>query len=472
MQKYSHDVIVIGAGAAGLTAAGGCAMFGLRVALVEADEMGGECLNNGCVPSKALLAAAKRAAVARIENAKGVRIWAPLVDWDGVRAHVDGAIAAIAPHDSVERFEGLGCEVIRGHAKFVGSRRIEVGARMLTAPRIVIATGSEPYIPPIEGLDKVPYLTNENLFTLDMRPSHLIVLGGGAVGMEMAQAFRRLGSDVTVIAPGDLLERDERESVELLVAQMKAEGVRFLQGMGEVVEGRAGNVTMRLDNGQFVSGSHVLVATGRRARVNGFGLEEIGVRLGENGIAVDKRRRTSLRHIYAIGDCREGPRLTHVAGYEGGNVVLEIALGLPTRVDWRALPWCTYTSPQVAQIGLTEEQARDKYGDRLRVIREGLDHNDRAVAEGEGQGFAKFMFKGRKLVGASLCGHDIDDVLLPLAHAITGKGGTFGLGGMIVPYPTRGEVAKAGAFAAWEPVIFGKYPRKWAALVQKLRNAF
>lgn len=472
MSNYSHDVIVIGAGAAGLTAAGGCAMFGLRVALIEAGEMGGECLNNGCVPSKALLAAAKRAAVARVENRMGVRMPAPLVEWFGVRAHVDGAIAAIAPHDSVERFEEMGCEVIRGQAKVTGRKQVQVNGRTLTAPRIVIATGSAPFVPPIEGIDKVPFLTNENIFALDIRPSHLIVLGGGAVGMEMAQAFRRLGSDVTLIAPGDLLERDDRESAEILVAQLKAEGVRFAQGMGEVVEGRAGNITMRLDNGKFVTGSHLLVATGRKARVSGFGLEELGVALGDNGILVDKRRRSSVKTIYAIGDCREGPRLTHVAGYEGSNVVLEVALGVPAKADFRALPWCTYTSPQIGQVGLTEQQAREKFGEKLTVIRQGFDHNDRAVAEGEAEGFAKFMFKRRKLVGASLCGEGVDDVLLPLAQAITGKGGTFALGGAVVPYPTRGEIAKAGAFAAWEPVVFGKYPKKWAALVQNLRNRF
>jgi pyruvate/2-oxoglutarate dehydrogenase complex dihydrolipoamide dehydrogenase (E3) component len=469
---FSHDVIVIGAGAAGLTAAGGCAMFGLKPALIEAGAMGGECLNNGCVPSKALIAAARRAAEARGGERLGVRIAEPEVDWAGVHAHVRDAIAAIAPHDSQERFEDLGCEVLRGHARLTGSHSVEVNGRTLTAPRIVIATGSMPAVPDIPGLSDGPFLTNENLFELTERPEHLLILGAGSIGMEMGQSFRSLGSDVTICDPVRPLGRDDPESVALLMEAMKREGVRFVEGQVVRVERRDSAIIAHLEGGDTLSGSHLLVATGRRARTGGMGLEELGVKMGANGIEVDARRRTSIPNIYAIGDCREGPRFTHVSGYEGGNVVLEIALGIPTKVNWRALPWCTYTQPEVAQIGMTEEQAREKYGAALKVVREAFDHNHRAIAEGSAEGHLKVMMKGKKVVGASICGRNAGELLLPFAQAITGKSSTFGLGSAIVPYPTRSEITKEAAFSAWEPTVFGAASKAVARTVSRMRKAF
>ena len=471
--KFSHDVIVIGAGAAGLTAAGGCALFGLKVALVERADMGGECLNNGCVPSKALIAAARRAAEANVQDRFGVRMAAPKVDWAGVRAHIGKAIADIAPHDSQERFEAMGCDVYRGHATFVHKRKVRVGDVELAAPKIVIAAGSQPFVPPIKGLDHVPYLTNENIWDLDQLPQHLVILGGGAVGMEMAQSFRRLGSEVTVIEPGALMGRDDPESVAVVVETMQAEGVMFVQGKAaKVTPAHLGSFILTLEDGEEVAGTHLLIAAGRKARVEGYGLEEIGVELGTNGIAVDDRRRTSLMHIYAIGDCREGPRLTHVSGYEGSNVALEIALGIPTRVDWSALPWCTYTSPEVAQIGLPEAQAREAHGDKIIVVREGFDHNERAIAEGDTRGHMKLILRGKQVLGASIVGRNAGELLLPFSQLITGKASTFALGSAIVAYPTRSEIAKAAAFSAWEGTVFGKAPRRYAKTRAWTRKAW
>ncbi|APE29320.1 dihydrolipoyl dehydrogenase family protein [Aurantiacibacter gangjinensis] len=470
---YSHDVIVIGGGAAGLTAAGGCALFGLKVALIEGHKMGGECLNNGCVPSKALITSARRAAEAREEKRAGVQLAAPVVDWQGVHGHVHKAIADIAPHDSKETFEEMGCEVIQDWAKLTGKHSVEVGGRMLTAPRIVIATGSGPFVPPIPGLDDVDYLTNENLFDLTKQPDHLVIIGGGVIGMEMAQSFRRLGSEVTVIEPGEPMGRDDRDSVAVVVNAMTREGVRFVKGKAEKVAKSAdGGVTITTDGGEEVSGSHLLIAVGRKARTEGYGLEKLGIETGRNGIVVDERRRTNLKHIYAIGDCRDGPRLTHVSGYEGSRVVLEIALGLPSKVDYKALPWCTYTSPEVGQIGLTESEAREKYGDKLKVITEGFDHNERAIAEGETLGHVKVMFNGKKVVGASVCGKNAGELLLPFTQMITGKAGSFDMGGAIISYPTRSEIVKAASFSAWEPTVFGKWPKSWVAFLAKLRRAF
>ena len=468
--KFTHDVIVIGGGAAGLTAAGGCAMFGLNVALIEANKMGGECLNNGCVPSKALIAAAARAAEAREEKRYGVQLAAPIVEWSGVHAHIHGAIAGIEHHDSKETFEAMGCEVILDRATITGKQTVEVGGRTLRAPRIVVATGSQPVVPPIDGLADVPYLTNENLFDLTEQPDHLIIVGGGVIGMEMAQSFRRLGSKVTIIEPDEPMGRDDPESVQVVVDVMKDEGVRFVKGKAARISGSAGDLTVRTDNGDSVNGSHLLIAVGRKARVSGFGLEELGVKLADNGIAVDERRRTSVKGIYAIGDCRDGPRLTHVSGYEGSNVALEIVTGLPTKVDWKALPWCTYTQPEVAQIGMTERDARAKHGGKVTVVKKPFDDNERAIAEGATKGHLKVIMKGKTIIGASICGKNAGELLLPFTQSITGRSSSFALGSAIIAYPTRSEISKAAAFSAWEPTVFGSLPKKYARLVAKLRR--
>ena len=469
--KFTHDVIVIGGGAAGLTAAGGCALFGLDVALIEARKMGGECLNDGCVPSKALIAAAKRAAEANQTERYGITLQPPKVEWSGVHKHIHDAIAAIAPHDSEERFEEMGCEVLRDWAKVTGRQTVEVGGRTLRAPRIVIATGSKAAVPPIKGIETTPFLTNENIFELDVLPTHLMIVGGGVIGMEMAQSFRRLGSEVTVVEPGELMGRDDPDSVAVVRETMEGEGVRFVKGLAKSVSGRQGAIA--LDTGdEVIEGSHLLIATGRKANCEGFGLEDIGVKMGPGGIETDKRRRTSVKGIYAIGDCRDGPRLTHVSGYEGSNVALEITLGIPTKVDYSALPWCTYTDPEVAQIGMTEKEARKEYGDKVTVVTETFHDNERALAEGKDKGHLKLILKGKKVLGASVVGTNAGELLLPFSQSITGKSSTFALGSAIIAYPTRSEISKAAAFKAWEPTVFGTIPKKYAGFVAAMRRRF
>ncbi|MGB3379177.1 MAG: FAD-dependent oxidoreductase [Allopontixanthobacter sediminis] len=469
--KFTHDAIVIGGGAAGLTAAGGCALFGLKVALIEAHKMGGECLNNGCVPSKALITAAKRAQEARRGEWMGVTLAPPQVAWAGVHKHIHDAIAHIEPHDSQERFEEMGCEVIRERARITGRHSVAVGGRTLTAPRIVIATGSRPTIPPISGLDNVPYLTNENLFELRELPGHLVIVGGGVIGMEMAQSFRRLGSQVTVINPGRLMGRDDPEAVAVVQARLEAEGTAFVFGKAQSVSGSFGAITLQVSDGPAISGTHLLIAAGRTANISGLGLEDVGIETGDNGIIVDARRRTSVKSIYAIGDCRDGPRLTHLSGHEGSNVALEITTGLPTKVNWKALPWCTYTDPEVAQVGMTEADARKEFGDKVTVVKEGFDHNERAIAEDATDGFLKLVLKGKKVLGVTIVGKNAGELLLPWSQSITGKSGTFDMGSAIISYPTRSEIAKAAAFAAWEPTVFGSLPKKYVAVVAKLRRA-
>ena len=452
----AHDLIVIGGGAAGLTAAAGAAMFGLRVVLVEPGPMGGECLNSGCVPSKALIAAAARAHVARTPERLGVTLSAPCVDAAGVRRHIEAAIAAIAPHDSQERFEAMGIEVLRAPARFLDRGTLLVGNQRLSAPRIVIATGSRPAIPPIEGLAGLPYLTNETVFRLEALPDHLLILGGGAIGCEMAQAFRRLGCDVTVIEAGRPLAREDPQAADLVMDRLSIEGVTLLTGASVTRAGQAnGDIELTLDDGRQVTGSHLLVATGRLANIASLNLSAAGVRHGEGGIEVDRRRRTSNRRIFAIGDCRAGPRFTHVAGYEGSLVALQLATGWPAAVDWRALPRVTYTDPELAQIGLTEAEARERHG-VVEVTCEPFTDNDRAVTEGDTAGFLKLIRHRGKVIGVTIVGARAGDLLLPWAQIMTGKASTFALGSAVVPYPTRSEIAKAAAFAAWQPAVFGK----------------
>ena len=466
----THELIVIGGGAAGLTAAGGAAMFGLRVALIEWGAMGGDCLNTGCVPSKALIAAAARAHAGRQGLRLGVRLHEPEVDFDDVRRHVRDAIATIAPHDSRERFEGLGVEVIQAPARFLDGRTVLAGNRRLSAPRIVVATGSRPAIPPIPGLDRLPYLTNETLFDLRTLPDHLLVLGAGAIGCEMAQAFRRLGSAVTLIDAASPLAREDEDAATLVLARLRGEGVVLMTGAEAVRADRDGDlVSLTLADGRSATGTHLLVAAGRQADLGALGLDAAGVRHGPDGIVADARRRTSNRRIFAIGDCRAGPRYTHVAGYEGSLVALQVATGLPSRVDWRALPRVTYLDPELAQIGLTEREARDRHGS-VEVIREDFAGNDRAVVEGDATGFLKLVRHRGAVVGVTIVGARAGELLLPWAQAITGRASTFRLGAAVVAYPTRSEISRAAAFAAWQPTVFGRWPRRWARLLASLRR--
>ena len=467
---WTHDLIVIGAGAAGLTAAGGAARLGLRVALIERDRMGGECLNTGCVPSKALIAAARRAHLLRSGCAMGVTAGEAAINFAGVRSHVRAAIAAIAPHDSAERFQAWGVEVIHGQARFTGGRSVEVDGRHLAAPRIVVATGSRPAVPDVEGLQGVPYLTNETLFELGELPRHLIILGAGAVGLEMAQAFHRLGSAVTVLDAGQALPRDDPDAAAAVLHQLVAEGVTIRGGTCALrVATAPGGIHVELTTGEAVTGSHLLVAVGRTASLDRLGLTAAGIEATKAGIVVDHRRRTSNPHIMAIGDCREGPRLTHAAGYEGTLAVMNIALGLPVPADYAALPSVTYTDPELAQLGLTEAAARERHS-QVQVQRVDFADNDRAVTEGVTAGFMKMVRVRGKLVGVTVVGAGAGELLLPWSLALRGKASPWSISGAIVAYPTRSESSKALGFAAYEALIFGRLACGWARTLAALRR--
>ncbi len=469
MSGYTHDIAIIGAGAAGLVTAGGAAQFGARVVLFEAGEMGGECLNTGCVPSKALLAAAHAAHVASTSGGFGVHFAAPQIDWAAVGAHVRHVVETIAPHDSVERFEGFGVEVVRAYARFTGRDTLEADGRTFRAKRIVIATGSAPAVPPIPGLADVPFLTNESVFALADKPAHLLILGGGGIGCELAQAHRRLGCAVTIIEADKLLPRDEPEFVAVVRAALVADGVTVIEGSkATAVSGGAGALSVTLEDGRQVSGSHILVAAGRAPRVAGYGLDVAGVDYGKGGIKVDARLRTSNKRIFAIGDCRDGPRLTHVAGYDAGIVIRNLIFRLPAKADYSVLPWVTFTDPELAQVGPSEADARKRFGDKLVVLRSGFDHNDRAVAERKTTGGLKVLAVAGRPIAATVCGPAAGEIIQYWELAIRNKLKLSALSGGMAPYPTFGEISKATAGSAFTETLFSPRVRKLVRLLLRL----
>ncbi len=469
MARIETDLLVIGGGSAGLSAAAGAAQMGARVVLLEGHRMGGDCLNYGCVPSKALIAAAEHAHAMTAGGPFGVAPVAPGIDYAAAMEHVAGAIATIAPHDSIERFEGLGVTVIPAFGRFISEREVEAGGTVIRARRIVIATGSQPLVPKVPGLDGVPYLTNETLFDLRQRPSHLVVIGGGPIGMEMAQAHVRLGSRVTVLEGARVLGRDDPELAAVVVDRLRAEGVEIVEGaMAASVEGGDG-IAVTTGDGRRFAGSHLLMAVGRSPNVERLELDRAGIAHDRRGITVDARLRTTNRRVFAIGDVAGGLQFTHVAGYHAGVVLRAALFGLPARAGTAHIPWATYTDPALAQVGLTEAEARDAHGDRLEVLRWPFAENDRAVAEGDTRGLVKVMVVRGRPVGASIVGARADELIQLWALAIAARLKIGALAGMVAPYPTRGEASKRAAGQYYVPRLFGNATvRRVVKLVQRL----
>ncbi|MCS6932160.1 MAG: FAD-dependent oxidoreductase [Acetobacteraceae bacterium] len=462
------DLCVIGAGAAGLSLAAGAVRMGASVVLVEKHLMGGDCLNSGCVPSKALLAAAHAAAGARRAARFGIAA-EPAVDFAAVMAHVRRTIAAIAPHDGEERFRGLGVEVIRAAARFTAPDMVEAGGKRIRARRFAVATGSRPAIPPLPGLDTLPCLTNETVFGLNELPRHLIVLGGGPVGVEMAQAFRRLGAEVTLVERARLLPRDEPEAASALRAALAADGVVLREG-AEAIAARADPAGIALDiAGQPpVVGSHLLVAAGRRPDIEELVLDAAGIAATPQGIVVDARLRTTNRRVFAIGDVTGGPLFTHVAGAHAAVALQNILFGIPARFDAAALPWVTYTEPEIAQVGLTEAAARAA-GHDVDAVMVPLSGNDRAVAEDATEGFAKLVIGARgRLLGGTLVAPHAGEAIGMLGLAIGRRLGAAALARALLPYPTVAEAVKRAAGEHFAPSLFGARTRLLVRLLQRL----
>jgi pyruvate/2-oxoglutarate dehydrogenase complex dihydrolipoamide dehydrogenase (E3) component len=464
VRRIETDLCVIGAGSGGLSVAAGAVQMGARVVLVEGHLMGGDCLNFGCVPSKALIAAAKRAEVVR-RGGLGLSAWEPEVDFAAAKDHVAGVIAAIAPMDSAERFSGLGCTVIRDWGRFLSRRELAAGGFTIEARRFVIATGSRPAVPPIPGIGDVVVLTNETIFALRERPEHLLIIGAGPVGMEMAQAHRRLGSRVTLVEGARAMGREDPEAVAPLVARLRAEGVDLREGVR--VERVSGNVVLHTDAGE-IAGTHLVVAAGRVPNLERLELDRAGVAFDAGGVKVDGRLRSvGNRAVFAVGDVAGGG-FTHVAGYHAGVVVRQAVLGLPARVRTDHLSRVTFTEPELAQVGLTEAEAARRFGRRVEVVRARFDHNDRALAEGQAEGLAKVMVVRGRPVGATILGPQAGELIGTWAMAIAGGMKMKRIADTILPYPTLGEINKRVTSAYFGPKLFqSPLVKRVAGLVQR-----
>jgi pyruvate/2-oxoglutarate dehydrogenase complex dihydrolipoamide dehydrogenase (E3) component len=466
------DIAIIGAGSGGLSVAAGAAQLGASVVLAERGKMGGDCLNYGCVPSKALIAAAEVAQTVRSAERFGVNGHEPEIDFLKVNRHVHGVIGAIAPNDSVERFRGLGVDVIEAEAKFVSTTTLIAGDREITARRFVIATGSSAFVPPIPGLRDVPYLTNETVFDLTEAPGHLIVIGGGPIGLELAQAHRRLGCKVTVVEAMTILPKDDPEAASVVRARLVEEGITIIERAKVDRVAREGNlIAVMISTGaraQWIEGTHVLVAAGRRPNVVGLGLEAAGIEYGPQGINVDHRLRTTNKRVFAIGDVAGGFQFTHMAGYQAGIVIRNALFNLPAKVDYRAVPWVTYTEPELAHVGQTEAQAQLKDAS-AKSVKWPFAENDRAQAERATEGFIKAIVgKGGLIVGATIVGRHAGELILPWVLAVQKRLTMRDMTSIIAPYPTLSEVSKRVAGAWFTPQLFSKRTRQVVSLMQRL----
>ncbi|MEM6375100.1 MAG: FAD-dependent oxidoreductase [Pseudomonadota bacterium] len=455
MTRIETDLLVIGAGSGGLSVAAGAVQMGARVVLLEGHKMGGDCLNYGCVPSKALIASGKAAYGQAHAEPYGVADVTPSTDYAAAKDHVANVIATIEPHDSVERFEGLGVHVISEYGRFISQTEVQAGEHVITARRIVIATGSSPLVPPIPGLDKVPYETNETLFELRDKPEHLLIIGGGPIGMEMAQAHVRLGSKVTVIEGAKALGKDDPEMADVVLKRLRAEGVEIAEdALAKEVRGKAGAIEVEVEDGRIFKGSHLLMAVGRKSNTENLDLDKAGIATTRTGIKTDASLKTTNKRVYAIGDVAGGLQFTHVAGYHAGVIIRSALFGLPAKAETHHIPWSTYTDPELAQIGLTEAQARKKYGRQLEVIRFDYSGNDRAIAERKTEGLIKVMVVKGKPVGASIAGAQAGELIGVWALAIANGLKMKHIAGMVAPYPTLGEINKRVAGAYFTPRLF------------------
>jgi pyruvate/2-oxoglutarate dehydrogenase complex dihydrolipoamide dehydrogenase (E3) component len=465
------DLAVIGAGAAGLSVVAGAAQLGASVALIERGRMGGDCLNTGCVPSKALLAASHAARMVRDAARFGVIAAAPAIDWDRVRTHVQGVIAEIAPVDSEARFRALGATVLRGEARFTDPATISVDGRAVTARRFVIAAGSRAAVPRIGGLDRVRYWTNDSLFDLTAKPDHLLILGGGPIGLEMADAFSGFGCRVTVVEAGRIAAKEDPELAAGLRQALAARGVIFREGV-KVTEVAPGPVLLLAD-GTRIEGSHLLIAAGRTPNLAALDLAAGNVQAGPAGIATDRGLRSvSNKRVFAVGDIADpagiGPRaFTHVGSYHAGIVIRRVLFRLPARVDYAALPRVTYTDPELAQTGLTEAEAVAA-GLKVQVLRWPLADNDRAVAERDTVGLVKLVVSRNRIVGAGILAPHAGEMISQWTLAIAQRTKLSALAGLIVPYPTRSEAAKRAVGSFFAPRLFSARTKALVRFLSRL----
>ena len=478
MSTYDYDIGVIGAGAAGLTVASGAAQLGAKTLLLEKEQLlGGDCLHYGCVPSKTLIkSAAVYHQLTRIEEFGLPGVTRQPVDFAQVRERIARTIAEIQHHDSVARFSGMGVTVRFGDAAFIDDHKVDVDGVELTAKKWVVCTGSAPFIPPVPGLHDINPLTNRTVFSLDRLPDALIVMGGGPIGIEMAQAFSRLGSRVTVVQRNkQILSREDADLADRLQHMLEQEGIGFFCGAeilsaAEDQEGKTVVIRDAEGKEQALTGSHVLVGTGRAVNVAGLHLDNAGVVYTGRGIEVDRRLRTSRPHIFAAGDITGAYQYTHAAGYEGGIVVTNAVMGLPRKTNYRWMPHCTYSDPELGGIGMTEKEARER-GIAYDIVEEPFGDNDRARAESQTSGLIRLLLdRHGKPLGVRLLGFHAGDLLAEWVAVLNGGVKLSTVAGAVHPYPTMGEINKRVAGAYFADRIFSDRVRKILRLVHRYRG--
>lgn len=468
MTTYDYDIGIIGGGAAGLTVASGAAQLGARTLLVEKEEyLGGDCLHFGCVPSKTLIRTAQAYQMMKNAEAFGLSQGdVPPVDFGRVKKRIQSVIADIQTHDSEERFCNLGVQVAFGRPHFLDAHAIYLNGTPVSAKQWVLSTGSSPAVPPIDGLGRTPYSTNKEIFSLDRLPESMIILGAGPIAIEMAQAFCRLGTHVSVVQRSDqILSKEDRDMADGVLDVLTGEGVDFylnvtVQDVKDVGTEREVRLRDRKENTISLKAEQLLVAMGRRPNVDGLGLDAIGVELDRKGIRVDDRMRTTQKHIYAAGDVLGKFQFTHAAGYEGGIVVSNAVFHLPRKADYTFLPWCTYTDPELASIGMNEKRAKAA-GIEYTVFTEFFHDNDRSLAEGVGAGKIKMLLdKDEHLIGIQILGPQAGELLSEWVAVLNGKVKLSTLASAIHPYPTLSEINKRVAGAYLSPKIFSDNIKK------------
>jgi len=449
--KLDYDLVVIGAGSGGLVVASGSASLGAKVVLIENEKMGGDCLNSGCVPSKSFLKGAHLAKDLKGAGLFGLDLQLNDVHIEKLMGRVQDVISSIKPHDSVERYEGLGVDVILGHGELLDPHHVKVGEKVFSTKNIVISSGSQPYIPPIKGLDQVPYLTNRNIFNMTTQPKHLIVLGAGPIGLELGQGFRHLGSDVTIIDQNsNLFVKDEPEVGPLMEDILVQDGV-CLYLETKIIEIQKNNTQISViieKNGrrEAIVGDALLVSLGRSPVTEGLGLEKVGIKVNQRGyIITNSKLQTNFRNIYACGDVTGPFQFTHMAGYQAGIVIRNSIFHIGAKLDYSAVPWTTYTKPEVAHVGHTEITAKkaDLFKKSILVP---LGENDRARAENDVNGFLKLIIsKNNKLIGATLVGEKAGEMIPVATLAIRQKLKVSAFLDLIFSYPTEAEIFKTAA---------------------------
>ena len=468
MANYDYDIGVIGGGAGGLTVTAGAAQLGAKTLLVEKEnELGGDCLHFGCVPSKTLIKTAHVYHLMKNPGKFGLPpVSLPPVDFREISKRIRSVIEVIQHHDSKERFCSLGARVEFGQPAFADEHSIRLNGNTYSAKTWVVATGSSAAIPPIKGLAETPHITNKEIFYLDRLPESMVVLGGGPIGIEMSQAFCRLGTRVAVVDMSpQILGKEDPDMAAHVEEILASEGVTFYlnSSIEEVSDsGSEKEVKLKTSEGRLISlkAETILVAVGRKANTAGLGLEDIGVEYDRRGIRVDNRLRTNHKHIYAAGDINGGFQFTHAAGYEGGIVVSNAIFRLPRKVDYTFLPWCTYTDPPLGSIGMNEAGAK-KAGIDYSVWTEEFKGNDRSLAEGESVGKIKMILNEKeKPIGVQILGPHAGDLLAEWVAVLNGKVKLSTLAAAVHPYPTIGEINKKVAGAFFSPKIFSERVQK------------